>query len=164
MNLDDNQKTLIKKIKSRFIFNLVSLSKLPLAIITGTKIENINQKECQTSVKYSYLNKNPFKSTYFAVQSMAAELSTGALALLSAGGLNSDISFILVGMQGQFSKKAKGKTIFICKDGEKLQKAVEKARNTNDQQKQLVKTIGYNDDGEEISKFEFSWSFKKSGL
>ncbi|MCZ6693800.1 MAG: hypothetical protein O6939_07840, partial [Bacteroidetes bacterium] len=37
--------------------------------------------QCQTTIPYKFLNKNPFQSTYFAVQSMAAEASTAALAM-----------------------------------------------------------------------------------
>ena len=88
------------------MLKLFSITRLPMAIITGLKIQEINYSVCKTNVHYKYLNKNPFKSTYFAVQSMAAELSTGALSLIAAEGLNSDVSFILTGMRADFLKNA----------------------------------------------------------
>ena len=92
---------------------------------------------------------------------MAAELSTGALSLIAVEGLNSDISFILTGMRAEFLNKSKGKIEFVCSEGEKLHEIVKKARETNgQQQKETVSTIGYNIDGEIVSKFEFTWSFK----
>jgi len=33
------------------------------------------------TVKHRWLNQNPFNSMYFAVQAMAAELTTGALVM-----------------------------------------------------------------------------------
>ena len=159
MNSIRKQEDLIKKLNSTIVFKLISIIKLPLAIITNLKIIDINQQYCKVSVKYNYFNKNPFGSIYFAVQSMAAELSTGALALLKAEGLNSDISFILVALNAKFLHKAKGQTIFICKDGENLQKAVSKTRLSNERVDQIVNTTGYDKNGQIISEFEFTWSF-----
>ena len=160
MKLNRNQIILLEQLNSSFYLGLFSIFKLPLMFITGLKIEEIDYSTCKTKVNYNYLNKNPFKSTYFAVQSMAAELSTGTLALLAVEGLKSDVKFILIGLSGDFLKKSKDKTFFICSDGEKLQEAVKKARATRKQQEVTVSTIGYNKSDEIVSKFEFTWSFK----
>ena len=36
-----------------------------------------------STVKHRWINQNPFNSMYFAVQAMAAELSTGALVMIA---------------------------------------------------------------------------------
>jgi len=154
------QKSLLKKLNSSFILKLFSITKLPMVLITGLKIEEINYSTCKTNVNYNYLNKNPFQSTYFAVQSMAAELSTGALALLAVDGLGSDVSFILIGVKAEFFKKAKSKTTFICSEGEKFHEIVKNAREGSGQKQKSVSTFGYNEKGEIVSQFEFTWSFK----
>ena len=161
MKLNNKQKSICKRLNSSFMLKLFSITRLPMAIITGLKIQEINYSVCKTNVHYKYLNKNPFKSTYFAVQSMAAELSTGALSLIAVEGLNSDVSFIITGMRAEFLKKSKGKIEFVCSEGEKLHEIVKKSRETNgQQQEETVSTIGYDSDGEIVSKFEFTWSFK----
>ena len=66
---------------NRFLFNAYAIKKLPLALLTGFKIVELDESRCVTCVKYGYLNKNPFRSTFWAVLGMAAELSTGAYAL-----------------------------------------------------------------------------------
>ncbi|MDC3166391.1 thioesterase [Candidatus Marinimicrobia bacterium] len=138
-----------------------SITKLPLAIITGIKIQEINYSVCKTNVSYGYLTKNPFNSTYFAVQSMAAELSTGTLSLIAVKGINSVVSFILNGLRDKFLKKSKGRIEFVCKEEHKLHNIVKKAREkTGSQQEETIFTIGYGSDGEIVSKFEFTWSFK----
>ena len=143
------------------MFKFFNINKLPLAIITGLKIQEINYSVCKTNVSYRYLNKNPFNSTYFAVQRMAAELSTGALSLIAVEGINSDVSLILNGLRCEFLKKFKGKIKFVCKEGNKLHNIVKKAREKNgSQQEETVSTIRYDSDGEIVSKFEFTWSFK----
>ena len=160
MKLNKKQIYLLKKLNSSFYLWLFSILKLPLVLLTRIKIKKIDYSSCKTKVNYNYINKNPFKSTYFAVQSMAAELSTGALALLAVDGLKSDINFILVGIRANFLKKSKDNTFFICNEGKKLHDIVKKARETKKQQEVTISTIGYNESDEIVSKFEFTWSFK----
>ena len=64
-----------------FKFRLFLLSKLPAAYIAGIRIKECNDEVCSVSVPYKWLTQNPFRSTYFACLSMAAEMSTGALAM-----------------------------------------------------------------------------------
>ena len=71
MNKEQNK--FVKRVKSRFLFKLFTIAKLPLAFISGLKVLDLDENQCSTSVGYKYLNKNPFQSTYFAVLNMAAE-------------------------------------------------------------------------------------------
>ena len=132
-----------------------------MALISGLKIERITVTKCETSVVYKFLNKNPFNSVYFAVLGMAAELSTAALALSSVQTMDSNIAFIITGMEGEFLKKAKGKIKFKCLEGEKIFKAVRKAVQSSDPVVETVQTIGYNDADDIVAIFNFKWSFKK---
>ena len=159
--LKKSNKLILKKINNKILFKIFTLFNLPMALISGLKIERITSSECETSVGYKFLNKNPFNSIYFAILSMAAELSTGALALLSIQTMDSNISFIVTGMEGDFLKKAKGKIKFKCLEGEKIFKAVGKAVQSPEPVIQIVQTIGYNDEGDIVAIFNFKWSFKK---
>ena len=61
----------------RYFFFLVT--KLPMCLLAGVKVNKLSEQESATTVPYNFINKNPFNSMYFAVQAMAAELSTGTL-------------------------------------------------------------------------------------
>ena len=61
---------------NRFLF-----FKLPSAFLCGVRANYIDEQKCITTVLHRWLNQNPFNSMYFAVQAMAAELSTGALVM-----------------------------------------------------------------------------------
>ena len=159
--LKKNNQLILKKINNKILFKIFTLFNLPMALISGLKIERITATNCETSVGYKFLNKNPFNSVYFAVLSMAAELSTGALAFSSVQTMDSDIAFIVTGMEGEFLKKAKGKIKFKCLEGEKIFKAVGKAVQSPEPVVQIVQTIGYNDEGDIVAIFNFKWSFKK---
>ena len=62
-----------------FSINYFLFFKLPSAYWSGVRVKSINNNECVVSVKLNWFNKNPFKSIFWAVQGMAAELSTGML-------------------------------------------------------------------------------------
>lgn len=51
------------------------LLKLPLAFVAKLRIDQMNMHQASVSLPFNYLNKNPFRSIYFAALSMAAELS-----------------------------------------------------------------------------------------
>ncbi len=63
--------------------NQFLMLKLPSAWLCGVRVKAISDTNCSVGVKHKWINQNPFKSMYFAVQAMAAELSTGALVISS---------------------------------------------------------------------------------
>ena len=56
-----------------------TLLKLPLVYFSGIRITNINADGVEASVKLKWINQNPFRSMFWAVQGMAAELTCGVL-------------------------------------------------------------------------------------
>ena len=69
----------VKKIKRFLMF------KLPSAYLCGVRLQEIDASKSIVTVKYKWINQNPFNSMYFAVQSMAAELTTGAIVIKKIG-------------------------------------------------------------------------------
>ena len=62
--------------------NLFTVFNLPAAYFTGVRTQSIDAQKCVVTVKHRWINQNPFKSMFWAVQGMAAELSTGALIMM----------------------------------------------------------------------------------
>ena len=158
--MNEIQKKFCSKMTNWFLFKAYAIQKLPLAFLTGFKILKLDESKCITSVKYSYLNKNPFRSTFWAVLGMTAELSTGAYALLATKGKEKSIAVILVATHAQFVKKATEVTTFTCSNWLELDKAADRAIETGEPQTATGKSTGSNSDGETIAIFEFTWSFK----
>ena len=132
-----------------------------MAFLAGLKIVHIDEEVCRVSTRLTFLTKNPFRSTYFAVLSMAAELSTGLYALLFTTGIQPSVAVIITGLNARFLKKATGTTIFTCREGEKLRPAVVQARETGEAAVTTVKSVGKIVGGETVAEFEFTWSFKQ---
>ena len=145
---------------NRFLFNAYAIQKLPLALLTRFKIVELDESRCVTRVKYGYLNKNPFRSTFWAVLGMAAELSTGAYALLATKGKEKSIAVILISTHAEFVKKATGVTTFTCSNWLEFDKAAGRAIETGKPQTATGTSTGSNSDGDTIALFEFTWSFK----
>lgn len=139
---------------------LYLLRNLPSAFFAGLKVLRANDSSCAVSVPYKSFTKNPFRSTYFACLSMAAELSTGVLAMANVFGQKPSISMLITGMEAKFYKKAKGVTVFHCQDGEKIRECISISRTTHSSREIKVHTKGTNSNSEVVAEFWFTWSFR----
>jgi hypothetical protein len=160
-----SQKTGFKNLAlSPWKLNWFFLKKMPLGFIAGMRVESFDDKHATVSVPYNYITKNPFKSVYFAVQSMAAELSSGVIAINEVMNARMPVSMLVFNMDAQFTKKAKSKTVFTCNDGTAIKKAVKKAIETGEGQTVTVTSTGTDSEGDVVSVFHFTWTFKAKSL
>ena len=141
-------------------FRLFLLTKLPAAFIAGIRIKECNEEICSVSVPYKWLTQNPFRSTYFACLSMAAEMSTGALAMANVYQRKPSTSMLITSVDSKYYKKAIGKTIFTCKEGLAIKQTIDTAFTTVSPQTIRVRSEGFNRQNELVAEFWFTWSFK----
>ena len=134
--------------------------KLPAVFWLGIRVKSITKEICTVSVKHRWINQNPFKSLFWAVQGMAAELSTGALVMSGIKDSNQRISMLVANNRASFLKKATGRIAFTCKDGILIQETIKKAIETGEGQTCWVKSEGVNKQGVIVSIFEFEWTLK----
>ena len=134
--------------------------KLPSAYLCGVRAKHIDDVQCKVSVKHRWINQNPFNSMFWAVQGMAAELTTGALVMAKIKASGHPISMLVANNNASFSKKATGRINFICTDGRKIDEAINKAIATGDGQTIWMNSVGTNEDGIEVSSFNFEWTIK----
>ncbi|SOS47428.1 DUF4442 domain-containing protein [Tenacibaculum dicentrarchi] len=140
--------------------NLFTLLKLPSAYICGIRVKSIFEEKSTVVVKHRWINQNPFNSMFWAVQGMAAELSTGILVIQAIEASNEKVSMLVTNMNATFTKKATGKIQFSCNDGLLIKQAIQKSIETGEGQTVLVTSEGVNNEGISVSKFEFEWSLK----
>lgn len=140
--------------------NTFLLFKLPSAYFTGVRVKSISETECTTTVKHRWINQNPFNSMFWAVQGMAAELSTGAMVMSKIKESNKNISMLVANNKATFLKKARGRILFNCTDGELIDKAIEKTIATGEGQTVWMKSEGRDSAGDIVSSFEFEWTLK----
>lgn len=141
-------------------FRLFLFSKLPSAYFSGVRIKSMDESKCEVTVPYKWFSQNPFRSTYFACLSMAAEMSTGALALGHLYKRNLPVSMLVIKTEGEYFKKAVGRTTFFCEEGERIRKTIEEAVLSGEGKTIRAKSVGRNKTGEIITEFYITWSFK----
>lgn len=140
--------------------NTFLLFKLPAAYFTGVRAKYIDNKKCMVTVKHQWINQNPFKSMFWAVQGMAAELTTGALVMSKIKDSGRNISMLVANNNATFTKKATGKISFECHQGEKVDEAIFQAIETGEGKTIWMHAVGRNSEGVEVSSFNFEWTIK----
>lgn len=147
-------------VRNSFKLRLFLLRSLPMAWLAGLRVIHLTDSECSVRFRYKYWVKNPFKSVYFAVLAMAAELSTGVLAMREVYKRKPGVSMLVVGLEAEFMKKAIGHITFTCPCGESFRERVQLAIESGEPQTVCCHSIGTDESGEEVAKFKLMWSFK----
>lgn len=150
----------IKLVSHPLKFRFFLLSKLPAAYFSGVRVKKITADHCEVTIPYKWFSRNPFRSTYFACLSMAAEMSTGALSMAHLYKRNPAVSMLVVKVESEYFKKATGRSIFVCADGAMIRQAIEESVTTGESRTVRVKSTGKNKAGEVVAEFYITWSFK----
>lgn len=141
-------------------FRLFLLFRLPLGFVARLRVEVLDSEKSVVSVPFSFWNKNPFRSVYFAVQAMAAEVSTGLPGFMAVRASESKISMLVTDMNAKFVKKATSRIYFSCSNVPQILAAVHEAKNSGLPQTVAARSVGRLKDGTVVSEFTFTWSFK----
>tara|TARA_Y200000002_G_scaffold156931_1_gene129798 strand:- start:600 stop:1043 length:444 start_codon:yes stop_codon:yes gene_type:complete len=144
-----------------FSINYFLFFKLPSAYWSGVRVKSIDNNECVVSVKLNWFNKNPFKSIFWAVQGMAAELSTGMLVSKQINDRKINVSMLVISSSSNFYKKAVGRIKFNCIQGNELKNVFDKLDEKNPTNKITMFSRGIDELGDVVSDFKFEWSFKR---
>ncbi len=150
-----------RQVKNPFLIRAFLLFKMPLGFVAGLRVRSIDTERCATTLAPGWRTNNPFRSTYFAALSMAAELSCGALSMLAVRLAPVPVSMLIVGLRAEFVKRATARVTFTCEDGAKLFAAIRETIQTGEQVRTEVETVGRLADGTEVARITFSWSFKR---
>jgi hypothetical protein len=136
-------------------------TKLPLAGFAGLRVERIDASGAAVSVPAGWKTQNPFRSTYFAAQAMAAELSTGAPALMFIEESGAKVSSLVTELSAKFTRKATQTAVFTFSNGASMKAAVDETVRTGEPVVFRAQTVGRQPDGTVVAEFEIVWSFKR---
>jgi hypothetical protein len=134
---------------------------LPLAAFAGLRITRLDEHVCSVRLPGGWRSRNPFGSTYFAAQAMAAEMSTGAPGLALREDSPRSVSMLPVGVRASYVKRLTGPGTFTCEDVAAIAGAIARAAATDEPQPLVVRSTGRNAAGEVVAEFELDWSFKR---
>jgi hypothetical protein len=134
---------------------------LPLAAFAGLRVVRLDDEACSVRLPGGWRTRNPFASTYFAAQAMAAEMSTGAPGLVLREDAPRPVSMLVLSIRANYSKRLTGTGSFTCEDVPAIRGAIERAAATDEPQVVSARSIGRNAVGEAVAEVVVEWSFKR---
>src|SRR6478609_6109066 len=140
--MDQTTSAFIRSLKHPLKFRMFLLSSLPNAFFSGLRIKDLDETVCRVTVPYKWFTRNPFRSTYFACLSMAAEMSTGSLCFVHLYKRKPAVSMLVVKLEGEYFKKATGDTIFRCEDGQQIKQTIEESIRSGESRIFCARSVG----------------------
>jgi hypothetical protein len=134
---------------------------LPLAAFAGLRVARLDTEACSVSLPGGWRTQNPFRSTYFAAQAMAAEMSTGAPALVLLADAPASVAMLVVSLSVTYTKKLVGEGVFTFEDVAGMRSAIDRAAASGLPETFAARSRGRDRSGDAVAEFEITWSFKR---
>ena len=141
-----------------FKYTLFTFFKLPSVFWTGIRTTKVTDTSCEVSVKHRWINQNPFRSIFWAVQGMAAELTTGLLIMKGIKESNDKVSMLVLNNNANFSKKATGRITFSCTQGAEITQLMNELIKSGTPKTIWMESVGTDEAGDVVSRFNFEWT------
>ena len=155
-----DQTEAFRKLALSYKFNFYTLFKLPAAWFSGVRVKELTYHRCSVTIPFKWFSQNPFRSTYFACLAMAAEMSTGLPVMMAIHKEYPGFSMLVTDFRGTYIKKATSLTTFVCSDVQRIFETVEKAKVSGEGETVDTVAIGTDSKGDEVARFEITWSIK----
>ncbi|HVR72470.1 MAG TPA: DUF4442 domain-containing protein [Vicinamibacteria bacterium] len=160
-SLNEEAARLRSRVLSPWGFRAYLLGKLPLAAFAGLRLRRLDDEACAVWLPGGWRTRNPFGSTYFAAQAMAAEMSTGAPALVLARAASASVALILTGLAATFTRRIQGGAVFTFEDVAGLRATIDRIAASGGTGSYTGRSTGRTSDGAVAAEFDVTWSFKR---
>ena len=101
----------------------------------------------------------PFRSMFWAVQGMAAEIATGMLLSNMFKAAQLETSMLVIANEATFTKKAVGRIRFSCTQAAAITTVIEQLKSSSSPQTLWLSAEGVDEQGDVVASFKFHWSF-----
>ena len=135
-------------------------TQMPAGAFAGMRIDHVDNHSTVVSVPGGRRTQNPFGTTYWAVQGMAAELATALIPTCISRCSPMKLRMFVVGTQATFGRKAYGRCRFTCLDAYEKSMAALRESLRSGQSVDCNLTVRGVDPGDEtVSEWTFTWNF-----
>jgi hypothetical protein len=163
VSFNPKSEALRRRMLTPWRFRFYLWTTLPLAAGAGLRLRELDGSSCTVFLPGGWRTQNPFRSTYFAAQAMAAELSTGAPAAVLVAGASASVSMLVRGISAVFTQKIVGGSLFTFSDVAGMGTAIERSAGEGAGETYVARATGRTPEGTLAAEFEITWSFKRRG-
>ena len=149
----------LRRTNAPWQMRLFLFSKLPAAWFMGIGVRSCDGQKAVVSLPYGWRAQNPFRSTYFAAQCAAGELSTGLLCLTHLQE-QPPVSMLVTRVEAEFFKKADAMLLFTCTSGQEVEALIQRVVQSGAAESLAMVSSGSLPDGQLASRIIITWSFK----
>jgi len=149
----------LRRTNAPWQMRLFLFSKLPAAWFMGIGVRSCDGQKAVVSLPYGWRAQNPFRSTYFAAQCAAGELSTGLLCLTHLQE-QPPVSMLVTRVEAEFFKKADAMLLFTCTAGQEVEALIQRVVQSGAAESLTMISSGSLPDGQLASRIIITWSFK----
>lgn len=144
----------------------LAATKIPMILWLTPRLLAISSHEARIRIPLNYRSKNHLGSLYFGALCVGADLAGGLLAfrLIAQQKKHSGVAMNLVfkNFSCDFLKRPDFDTVFICSDGAKIQKCIDRCLAIGGRHECLIKVSAYTEDNLQlpVADFQLTLSIK----
>ena len=139
-----------------------ALKHVPLILLCRPKVMEVSVHHLIIKMPLYWMTKNHVRSMYFGVLAIGSDLACGMMAMLSIKQSEQPVSLIFKSVTISFLKRAESDVIFECKEGERIQKMIQKTLESGERvtEKCVVTAFESNGEKEPVAKCVLELSLK----
>ena len=154
---------LSQKFKTNLFIKYFGFTKVPLIFYCKPKVVDISSDSVTLKIPLLRRNRNHVGSMYIGALAIGADLSSAILALNLVSKSKYKIIPIFKDLKADFLKRAEGDVHFVCNEGEKIKKMIDKVLKDKTRVNELINVIAYVPSklgDEPVAKFSLTLSIK----
>lgn len=157
-------KNLSEETREKFKLKVFTLFEVPMLGYCKPELIQISNQSCEIKFPLNRRTKNHLNSMYFGALSCGADLAGGLIAMKVINDMGENISLVFKDFKADFLKRAEGDTHFICRDGHKVERLVNRTVETGERENETVEvvaTVPSKFGDEPVARFLLTLSLKK---
>lgn len=139
---------------------LMGIVKIPMIAYVKPRLLQLDDEQALVRIKLRRRTKNHLKSMYFGSLAVGADVAAGLHAYYFANKEGARVSFAFKSVKAEFLKRAETHVYFLSKDGDIVEKAFQKAKDTKERVNQMVRVEARNTLDEIVAIFDMEISVK----
>ena len=134
---------LSQKFKTNLFIKYFGFTKVPLIFYCKPKVVEISDTSVTLKIPLLRRNRNHVGSMYIGALTIGADLSSALLALNIVDKSKRKIIPIFKDLKAEFLKRAEGDVHFVCNEGEKIDRMMEKVLSQNIRVNEVINVVAY---------------------